>query len=90
MLPSVGDFTDDVLDRIVAREALDFISTLTPHDHQIAMMRWGDGLSPKQIAKLLGLKASSVRKSLYRTRKKMRTRLGVVGEPPRVFTKEST
>ena len=89
-MPPVGDFADDILDRIIARESLDFISTLDPRAHQIAMMRWGEGLQPKEIAKQLGLNAHSVRTSLYRTRKKMRKRLGIVGEPPRVFTKEST
>jgi RNA polymerase sigma factor (sigma-70 family) len=90
MLPPPGDFADDILDRMIVEDALDFISTLGPHAHQIAMMHWGEGLPPKEIAKQLGLNAISVRTSLYRTRKKMRIRLGIVDDPPRVFTKETT
>ena len=90
MLPATTDFTDDILDGIIAREGLDFINTLDLRAHQIAMMRWGEGLPPKEIAKLLGLKAVTVRTSLYRTRQKMRARLGIVGEPSREFTKETT
>jgi RNA polymerase sigma factor (sigma-70 family) len=89
MRPPPGDFTDDIIDQMMAKEALDFISTLDPRAHQIAMMRWGEGLQPKEIAKQLGLNVRTVRTSLYRTRKKMRIRLGIVGDPPRVFTKES-
>jgi RNA polymerase sigma factor (sigma-70 family) len=90
MIPATADFTDDILDGIIAKEGLDFINTLSPRAHQIAMMQWGEGLPPKEIARLLGIKSVTVRASLYKTRQKMRARLGVVGEPPRKYTKETT
>lgn len=90
MLPVTADFTGDILDGIIAKEGLDFINTLSLRAHQIAIMRWGEGLPPKEIARLLGIKAVTVRASLYKTRQKMRARLGVVGEPPREYTKETT
>jgi DNA-directed RNA polymerase specialized sigma24 family protein len=50
----------------------------------IAMLRWGEGLSPQEIADLLGMNPRSVRTSLHRTKKKMRLELGVA-EPQKIL-----
>ena len=55
----------------------------------IAVMAWVDGLEPKEIANRLGMKGHTVRKSLYLTRKKMRTQLGIA-EPQRILREETT
>lgn len=55
----------------------------------IAVLRWVDGLEPKQIAERLGMNPRSVRTSLHRTKKKMRTQLGVA-EPQKILREETT
>jgi RNA polymerase sigma factor (sigma-70 family) len=72
-----GDIAEDVTDQILAREALAFVETLPDKDHMIAVMAWVDDLTPKQIAEHLGLKDLTVRKSLTKTRKKLREQFGV-------------
>ena len=84
----VGDFTDDVADQIMARKAMAFVASLDSQAHQIAMMRWIDGLEPQEIADQLGMNPRSVRTSLHRTKKKMRTELGVA--EPRGILREKT
>jgi RNA polymerase sigma factor (sigma-70 family) len=83
-----GDVADDVTDRIIARNALAFVDSLESQAHTIAMMRWVDGLEPKEIAERLGMNPRSVRTSLHRTRKKMRAQLGVA-EPERILREET-
>jgi RNA polymerase sigma factor (sigma-70 family) len=90
LVPSQDDFTDDVLDKVIAGMARAFIATLKPQAHVIAMMRWAEGLEPKQIADRLELNVITVRTSLYRTRRKMRTHLGIAAEPQRILTEETT
>jgi RNA polymerase sigma factor (sigma-70 family) len=88
LMPPAGDVADDVTDRIIARKALDFVDSLESQAHTIAMMRWVDGLAPKEIADRLGMNPRSVRTSLHRTRKKMRARLGVA-EPEKILREET-
>ena len=83
------DIADDITDQIIARKALAFVESLDDQSHIIAMMAWVDGLKPKEIAEELGLNALTIRKSLHRTRKKMRTRFGVA-EPQRILREETT
>jgi RNA polymerase sigma factor (sigma-70 family) len=84
-----GDFTDDVADQLIARKALAFVASLDSRAHQIAMMRWIDGLEPQEIARQLGMNPRSVRTSLHRTKKKMRAELGVA-EPRRILREKTT
>lgn len=83
-----GDIAEDITDQILAREALAFVETLPDKDHMIAVMAWVDGLRPKQIAEELGLKDPAVRKSLTKTRKKLREQFGVA-EPRKISKKET-
>ena len=78
------DIADDIADRMIVRSAMAFVASLEPQAHMIAMLRWGEGLSPKEIADLLGMNPRSVRTSLHRIRKKMRVQLGVA-EPQKIL-----
>lgn len=89
LAPFAGDLAEDVTDQIIARNALLFVASLDPQAHQIAMMRWVDGLKPQEIAGQLGMNPRSVRTSLHRTRKKMRTALGVA-EPRKILREKTT
>jgi len=84
-----GDIADDIADRIIAAEAMAVVASLEPRAHMIAMLRWVEGLETQEIADRLGMKASSVRSSLNRARKKMRRQLGVA-EPERVLREGTT
>ena len=84
LAPSARDLAEEVTDQILVRDALKFVASLNPQEHRIAMMRWIDGLEPKEIARQLGMNPHSVRTSLHRTKKKMRTVLGV-DEPRKVL-----
>ncbi len=81
-----GDIAEIITDQIIARKALIFIESLDDQAHMIAMMAWVEGLKPKEIAEQLGIKNLTVRKSLHRTRKKMRTEFGA--EPRRILREE--
>jgi RNA polymerase sigma factor (sigma-70 family) len=85
----VGDIADDIADQIIAGKALAFIESLDPLPHTIAMMRWVDGLEPKEIADQLGMNPHSVRSSLHRTQKKMRKYLGIA-EPQKILREGMT
>jgi RNA polymerase sigma factor (sigma-70 family) len=85
-----GDFTDDVLDQIIAAEADHFIRELKSKDHQIAALHYMENLTPTEIAHEMGLNVITVRTSLWRTRKKLRKRLGDRAEPPRAIPRETT
>ncbi len=85
-----GDFTDDVLDQIIAAQADYFIRELKSKDHQIAALYYMENLRPTQIAHELGLNVITVRTSLWRTRMKLRRRLGVRAEPRRAIPRETT
>jgi RNA polymerase sigma factor (sigma-70 family) len=89
LAPHEGDFAEDVADQILVRRALAFLASLDVKAHQIAVMRWVDGLEPQEIAKQLGMNPRSVRTSLHRTKKKMRTVLGVA-EPRKVLREKTT
>jgi RNA polymerase sigma factor (sigma-70 family) len=71
------DISEEITDRVIAGEALAFVETLDDIDHMIAVMAWIDDLTPKQIANQLGWKDHKVRKSLHKTRKKLRAHFGV-------------
>jgi RNA polymerase sigma factor (sigma-70 family) len=87
--PPEADIADDVTDRILARTAMEFVASLEPRAHMIAMLRWTEGLEPQEIAELLEVNARSVRSSLHRTTKKLRIRLGVE-EPERILREGAT
>jgi len=84
LAPSARDLAEDVTDQILVRNALVFVASLDSQAHSIAMMRWVDGLEPQEIAGRLGMNPRSVRSSLHRTKKKMRTVLGV-DEPRKIL-----
>jgi RNA polymerase sigma factor (sigma-70 family) len=84
LAPSARDLAEDVTDQILVRNALVFVASLDSQAHNIAMMRWVDGLEPQEIASRLGMNPRSVRTSLHRTKKKMRTVLGVA-EPRKIL-----
>ena len=88
LAPSARDLAEDVTDQILVRNALVFVASLHSPAHSIAMMRWVDGLEPQEIASRLGMNPRSVRTSLHRTKKKMRTVLGV--DEPRKIAGEAT
>ena len=51
LLPtSAGDIADDVLDRMLAKDVRDFVESLKPVERWIALLRWVEGLEPKEIA----------------------------------------
>ena len=89
LIVPAGDIAEDIIDQILARNALAFVASLDGRDRIIAVMRWVDGMEPKEIAGRLGVKSSTVRTSLYRITKKMRTQLGVA-EPRKILREEST
>lgn len=84
-----GDFTDDVLDQIVAGQVFPFIRELEPDDHQIAALHYMENLGPADIARRLRRNVITVRTSLWRTRRKLRRRLGVSTEPQRTVPRET-
>jgi RNA polymerase sigma factor (sigma-70 family) len=83
-----ADVEEDIVDQIIATKALAFVASLESRAHVIAMMRWVDGLEPRDIAQQLGMNPRSVRSSLHRTRKRMRAELGIAG--PRKILREGT
>lgn len=87
--PPPGDVADDVLDRLLADQAREFLGSLKPRAHMIAMLRWGGGLSTKEIAQRIGCPESSVRTSLLRTRRKIRRCFGITTEPQMIFREET-
>jgi RNA polymerase sigma factor (sigma-70 family) len=88
VLPA-GDIADDIADQIIASKALTFMASLDPQAHMIAIMRWVDGMEPKEIASQLAMNPRSVRSSLHRTQKKMRRELGVA-EPQKILREGTT
>ena len=88
LAPSLPDLAEDVTDQILVKNALVFVASLDSQAHSIAMMRWIDGLEPQVIADRLGVNPRTVRTSLHRTRKKMRTVLGV--DEPRKIRRGTT
>jgi RNA polymerase sigma factor (sigma-70 family) len=72
-----GDFVEDLVDEMVAKQAFSFISSLKPGDHQIAVLRYVEGLEPSVIAERLGRNVATVRTSLWRTRLRARRHLGI-------------
>jgi RNA polymerase sigma factor (sigma-70 family) len=83
-------FDEDILDEMLARQALPFIKDLKPRDHEIAIMHFKENLEPIAIARILGRNVVTVRTSLHRTSKKMRRHLGVTDEPQRAIPRETT
>lgn len=77
LTPTSPDLAEDVTDQILVKNAMVFVASLDSQAHTIAMMRWVDGLDPQEIAGRLGVNPRTVRSSLHRTKKKMRTVLGV-------------
>ena len=84
------DFVEDLTDEMLAREMFSFIRALKPGDHQLAVMRYIEGLEPSVIAETLGLKAVTVRTSLWRINRKMRRHLGVAAESQVVIPRRET
>jgi RNA polymerase sigma factor (sigma-70 family) len=72
-----GDFVEDLVDQMLARQAFSFIRSLKPGDHQIAVMRYVEGLEPSVIAERLGRNVATVRTSLWRTKLRARRHLGL-------------
>jgi RNA polymerase sigma factor (sigma-70 family) len=72
-----GDFVEDLVDELLARQAFLFIKSLRPGDHQIAQMRYAEGLEPSVIAERLGRNVVTVRTSLLRTKLRARRHLGI-------------
>lgn len=90
LAPSARDLAEDVTDQVLARDALVFMESLDPRARSIAMMRWADGLEPREIAIRLGMNPRTVRTSLHRTKRKMLKALGIPeaklqSEPMRVL-----
>jgi RNA polymerase sigma factor (sigma-70 family) len=85
-----GDFTDDVIDQMIAAQADYFLRELKSKDHQIAVLYYMENRSPAEIARELGRNVITVRTSLWRTRVRLRKRLGVRAEPPRAIPREKT
>ena len=84
------DSGEDVLDRLLLRQALHILQDLKPVDHQIALMRYVENLEPRDIAQRLGMKAVTVRTSLWRTNRKIRGHLGIAAESPVLIPRRET
>jgi RNA polymerase sigma factor (sigma-70 family) len=91
MLPDTygADVADEVTDRIIVRKSISSVESLKGRAHVIAVMRYIEGRQPQEIADELHINPSTVRTSLHRTAKKMRTQVGVA-EPRKVFKEETT
>lgn len=61
----------DELTRVIAAA----LATLPPRTHQIATLRWKDGLLPAEIASVLGISVSTVGNTLISAAKALRTSL---------------
>ena len=90
LFPPSGDFVEDLVDEMLARQGFSFIKKLNPSDHQIALMRYAEGLEPSEIARRLGRNVITVRTSLWRINRKIRMELGVAAEPRRILPEETT
>jgi RNA polymerase sigma factor (sigma-70 family) len=88
LVPWAADIADEVTDQIIARQALDFVNALESRDHLLAVLRWIEGMQPKEIAELLGMTDSRVRGRLSEIADMMRTELGIAR--PRKVLKEET
>lgn len=75
----IDDISDHALEQIIAGRALQFIESLDRQARLIALLRWVDGLEPKEIAEQLKMNPRSVRTSLHRTKKRMRQEFGIAG-----------
>jgi len=85
-----GDFVEDLLDGMLARQAFSFITNLSPGDHQIAEMRYAENLEPAEIARRLGRNAITVRTSLWRTNRMIRKEFGIIAEQLRPLRGETS
>jgi RNA polymerase sigma factor (sigma-70 family) len=85
-----GDFVEDLLDEMFARQAFSFIRQLNPRDHQIAEMRYAENLDTVEIARRLGRNAITVRTSLWRTNRKIRREFGIIAEQLRPLPGETS
>jgi RNA polymerase sigma factor (sigma-70 family) len=85
-----GDFVEDLLDEMFARQAFSFIRQLSPRDHQIAEMRYAENLDTVEIARRLGRNAITVRTSLWRTNRKIRREFGIIAEQLRPLPGETS
>jgi len=81
---------EDVLDQLLIRQALPVLQDLKPVDHQIVLMRYIEDIKPRDIAQRLGIKAVSVRTSLWRTNRKIRRHLGIAAESAVLIPRRET
>lgn len=85
-----SDMTEDVIDKILAQKMYEVIKGLNDFDHDVAVMRFAEGRAPIEIAQTLKCNAVTVRTSLFRTKNKMRRKLGLTPEPQRITPRESS
>lgn len=90
LLSLPGDFVEDLADEMLARQVLPFIKSLSSDDHQIAEMRYVEGLSPSVIAEKLGRNVVTVRTSLWRTSRKIRRQVGIAATPQVIIPRRET
>jgi len=90
LLPMAADVADDVLDRIIAKDARNFVGSLKPQERWIAALRWIEGLEPKEISDLLDINVTTVRTSLHRISRRMRKQLGVAAKPETILREGTT
>jgi RNA polymerase sigma factor (sigma-70 family) len=81
----VADVAEDIADQLIARDAREFVDSLEPQERLIAVLRWVEGLEPKEIARLLEVNNVTVRTTLHRITGKMRRQLGIAAKPARVL-----
>ncbi len=70
-----GDTAEDVTREAEMSEALRMVNELDEASREVLILRFVDGLSPKEIALLSGESANAISVRLNRAMKKMRTRM---------------
>jgi RNA polymerase sigma-70 factor (ECF subfamily) len=79
-LPGSDSAADDVdrvaLSRIVVERCWKVIKKMPPVRHRVAILRWGENWTPKEIAAALGMTQSTVRGHLKRARDQLAAEVG--------------
>ena len=70
-----GEDAEDVTREAEMREALKIVSGLDEPSREVLLLRYVEGLSPKEIARLSGESANAVSVRLNRAMKKLRTQM---------------
>jgi RNA polymerase sigma-70 factor, ECF subfamily len=81
-LTSAATLETTVQNKILVDRVLQALSTVTPNQRLIFLLKHHEGMTVDEIARELGCSSGTVKKSLFRTVTKLRSQLETVGEPP--------